>query len=217
MGVRGFLLITLLALGAAASAAQAATIPVTTTADVTAEDGLCSLREAILAARVNLPVQGCPAGSVDGVDTVQLSAATYTLAQPGPGEDGNMTGDLDTGPGHAMRITGRGAGTTVIDANGLDRAFDVFATATLTLEDLAVRGGVAPGGKVTDNPEAGGDGGAVHNLGSLSVARVAFEDNVAGAGDGGSFGEDGGTGGGGGAIWSGSGAGDPCPDRWIAA
>lgn len=57
------LLIPLVALGAAASAAQAATIPVTTTSDVIANDGLCSLREAVFAARADLAIQGCPAGS----------------------------------------------------------------------------------------------------------------------------------------------------------
>jgi len=113
---------------------------VTTNADLIAADGLCSLREAIFAARFNMPVTGCPAGSPDGVDTLALDATTYVLALPGSGEDGNETGDLDTGPAHAMRISGRGTAATVIDAKGVDRVFDVLATADLTLEDLTIRG-----------------------------------------------------------------------------
>jgi CSLREA domain-containing protein len=110
MCVRGFLLITLLALGAAASAAQAATIPVTTTADTIANDGQCSLREAVFAARFDQGYQGCAAGSGD--DVVQLEAADYRLAAGGGGEDGNETGDLDTGPFSVVRIAGRGMNAT---------------------------------------------------------------------------------------------------------
>ncbi len=100
------LLVTILALGAVTSAAQAATIPVTTTADVVGADGLCSLREAVFAARLDLAVQGCPAGSGD--DVVQLEAKEYRLAPGGAGEDGNDSGDLDTGPFSTLRLVGRG-------------------------------------------------------------------------------------------------------------
>ena len=176
MRVSWFLL-TLLALGAAASAAQAATIPVTTTADTLANDGLCSLREAVFAARFDLPIDGtvgtttgCPAGSGD--DIVALEAKDYRLAPGGAGEDGNTSGDLDTGPASALRIVGRGMGATVIGASG-DRALDVAPGANLGLTDLTVRDSVAPGGA---------SGGAVRNRGVLTVLRVAFINNAAGDG-----------------------------------
>jgi CSLREA domain-containing protein len=99
----------------AASGAQAATIAVTTTADVTAADGLCSLREAVLAARVDGPVQGCAAGTL-GEDVVQLEAGEYRLAAGGANDDNNESGDLDTGPASTLRIVGRGMNATVIGA-----------------------------------------------------------------------------------------------------
>ncbi|HZJ29425.1 MAG TPA: CSLREA domain-containing protein, partial [Solirubrobacterales bacterium] len=57
------LVAVLAALLAGAATAHGATIPVTTTTDVVADDGLCSLREAVFAARFDGPVQGCPAGA----------------------------------------------------------------------------------------------------------------------------------------------------------
>ena len=192
MRVRHNLLLTLLALGAAGSAASAATIPVTTTADTIANDGQCSLREAVLAARFDQAVQGCAPGA-SGEDVIQLEAAEYRLAAGGAGEDGNESGDLDTGPFNTLRIVGRGMNATVVGAAG-DRVFDVFTGASLGLADLTVRDGIAP---------EGGSGGAVRSRGTLTALRVAFINNAAGKGhtpeD---VGDDSGEGGGGGAIAS---------------
>jgi len=159
------------ALLAVVPAAQAATIPVTTTQDVVANDGLCSLREAVFAARFDLAVQGCTAGT-SGEDVIQLDAAEYRLAGGGASEDGNNSGDLDTGPSNIVRIIGRGLNATVIGGAG-DRVFDVFSGASLGLADLSVRDGVAPEDQA---------GGAVRNKGSLTALRVAFTNNVAGDG-----------------------------------
>ena len=61
--------------------AHAATITVNTTADVVADDGVCSLREAITAANTDTSSGAtggeCAAGS--GADTITLSAGTITL------------------------------------------------------------------------------------------------------------------------------------------
>jgi hypothetical protein len=153
-------------------------------------DGLCSLREAVFAARFNAPVQGCPAGSAAEIDTITLGPGTFDL-EPGAGgtEDGNESGDLDTGPASALRIVGAGAGVTVIDALRGDRALDVFQGSSVALESLTVtRGRSGPGGV----------GGAVRNQGGLTILRATFEDNAAGAGA-----EPLEAGGAGGAIWSG--------------
>jgi CSLREA domain-containing protein len=184
-------LVPLAALAGAASA-HAAAIPVTTTADAVVADGLCSLREAVSAARFNAPVQGCPAGSAAETDTITLGPGTFDL-EPGAGgtEDGNESGDLDTGPAGngPLRIVGGGAGITVIDALRGDRALDVFQGVSLSLEALTItRGRSGPGGV----------GGAVRNQGSLTVLRATFEDNATGAGA-----EPLEAGGAGGAIWSG--------------
>ena len=176
---RGLLLLLVL-LGPAAIA-QGAEIQVTTTADLLAADGLCSLREAVFAARDNTPFQGCAAGAVAGTDTILLDAQTYALSLPGAGEAGNMTGDLDTGI-QAVRITGRGTGATAIDASGIDRAFDLVEGASLTLEDLTVRNGRGPEG------DPGEAGGAIRSQGALTALRVSFVANSAGDGSSGSMG-----------------------------
>ena len=104
---------TLLTFGAlllAGGAAQAATVPVTTTVDGPingTNDELCSLREAVAAARNDAAVQGCPAGS--GADTVALPAGAFTLSTVGYNEDLGFAGDLDVG-GPPIRVVGAGLG-----------------------------------------------------------------------------------------------------------
>ncbi len=181
----------LLALGATlgvAGAAQGATIPVTTPSDGIAADGACSLREAVTASRDNAPYQGCPAGDAAGTDSILLDARDYVLSLAGSGEGTNLTGDLDTGV-QSLRIVGRGAGITALDANRIDRAFDVVEGASLALADLTVRNGLTPTG------DPGEEGGGVRSQGSLSVLRVAFVANVAGDGSSGAVVGGGGSGG----------------------
>ena len=76
---------------AADVADPAATVDVTPFEDVVADDGACSLREAIGAVNAQA-ASGALAG--DG-DTVMLAAVTYRLTIIGPGETGNASGDLD--------------------------------------------------------------------------------------------------------------------------
>src|SRR3989337_694097 len=69
-----------------------AMIKVSDTADVVADDGLCTLREAILAANNNLPSGGtsgeCPAGRDRRTDTITLTnGATYSLSIGSSNED----------------------------------------------------------------------------------------------------------------------------------
>lgn len=62
-------------------AAPTATITVNTTADTVADDGKCSLREAITAANTNVAVGGCPAGAVGNA----FSGDKIEFAIPGDG------------------------------------------------------------------------------------------------------------------------------------
>ena len=105
------------------------------TNDGTCDISSCSLREAIIAAN---------AYGVDAV--VSIPAGTYTLSINGTGEDGAATGDLDITAN--IRIAGAGREQTIIDANGIDRVFDMRASAAI--EFLSVTGGIAP------NSEDGG-------------------------------------------------------------
>ncbi|MBJ7454683.1 MAG: hypothetical protein JHC74_01365, partial [Thermoleophilia bacterium] len=182
-----------MALAVTAMTAHGATIPVTTTLDGpitgTTNDGLCSLREAVVSATLDTAVQGCPAGS--GADVVALPAGTFTLTASGFTDQQGFAGDIDV-TGSVVRVLGAGAGATVIQVGFEDRAFDVFSTADLTLEGLTVRGARLP-------DDSGANGAGVRNQGRLTVIRVEFADNEAGLGD--NTDGLGGLGGGGGAIW----------------
>ncbi len=163
--------------------ASAATITVNSSSDTLADDGLCTLREAVIAANSNTASGAmggeCAAGSASEAATIVLSAGTYTLSIAGTGENASAMGDLDvTAP---LTITGVGVATTTIDAAGIDRAFDL--TSTLSLTDLTIRGGSASG------PDTIGEGGGVLVTGgTLTVTRTKFQDNFGNEGGGGSGG-----------------------------
>ncbi len=127
---------TSMALLGLASAAQAATWNVTTTADTnsgTCEPSSCSLRQALAAAS-------------DG-DTIVLpaSASAYQV----------VNGPLDVEA--AVTISGAGAGSTTISAEGSSRVMNVFSnTGAVTLKGLTITGG---NGGAT--PSGGTDGGGI--------------------------------------------------------
>ncbi len=80
--------------------AGAATIKVTTQQDVVADDGKCSLREAVSAANTNLPSGSSPGEYAAGdaaptVDEIRLKGKRYRLTRGGPADDLNLGGDLD--------------------------------------------------------------------------------------------------------------------------
>ena len=148
----------------AAPPVGAASLSVTTTNDELNSDGDCSLREAIRAANLNVPVDACPAGG-SGLDTINLPAGTYKLSVGGANEDAAATGDLDlTG---TLKLQGAGVTATIIDAQDLDRVFDVLAGATVTLSRLTIQNGTAP------------DGGGARNAGALVLQNVTVQNNAA--------------------------------------
>src|SRR5262245_1002241 len=155
-----------------AAPAQAATIAPTTTQDVVALDGQCSLREAISAA--NDDVAGgapeCTSGS--GADIIELApASTYVLDRVGS-EDLNGGGDLDVLEGLTIRPAGPGTATIVQTA--ADRVIDVRAE-SLVLERVRVTGGRAPAGQAGAAGSsavggAGADGGGIRCIGATQLA-----------------------------------------------
>lgn len=177
-------------LGASTSKSPA-TIVVNTGADLIADDGQCSLREAITAANQDMPsgamVGECSAGN--GADTITLPQGTYTFALNGI-EDGNLGGDLDiTGD---LTIEGADRATTIINAAHLDRVLHIL-NGTVLVQDVTITGGHAPNGSAGNN---GANGGGVLNFGSLQFIRTLIVDNEAGSGG------SNGAGGEGGAIYS---------------
>lgn len=159
----------------AAVPAPATTIPVDSTFDDLDQgpNGNCTLREAVVAANTNAAVDDCPAGEPGpGVtDLITVPAGTYTLAIAGSGEDAGLTGDLDLTD--RVSIVGAGARVTVIDADGLDRVFDV-GNVSAALVDLTLRGG-----------STGGNGGGVENGGILTIEGCTITLNSSGGPGGG--------------------------------
>jgi CSLREA domain-containing protein len=167
-----FVLTSMFALSATAS-----TIVVTTTADTLADDGLCSLREAIIASNTDAAVGGCVAGA--GSDVVDVPAGVYLLAIAGQAEDASVSGDLDLVD--TVRLVGAGARQTIIDANGLDRVLHILSPSTV--EALTLRNGVAGA------PYQRG-GGALVSVPTLffgaaaTLSGLSIENNVAEMGAG---------------------------------
>jgi CSLREA domain-containing protein len=188
--------------------ARAAAIVINTNADVVnSGDGLCSLREAIVAANTDTasgPGAGeCAAGS--GADTISF-AANYTITlAPAFGQLPNVTSQIT--------VNGRGVANTIIQAHASPntanaRVFLIGSAANLTLNALSVRNGRCNGSCVS-LPDGGGGiynagtltlrnsviaanwvgniGGGIYNGGTLIVTRSTFSGNSAGGYGGGIY------------------------------
>lgn len=144
-------------------------ITVTTTMDDMTINGNCTLREALRAAQTNLPVDACP--SAAGVNTVILPAGHYRLSLPGVNEDQGLTGDLDIYA--PVFLQGAGPSVTFIDAQGIDRVFNIHAGGDLRASNLTITGGNSVG--VSD----GRGGGVYNNSGTVVLTNVVIAGNFA--------------------------------------
>ena len=176
------LLAALLAVAAlsvgAPSVAQAATITVDSTTNTVADDGLCTLREAITAANTDTASGAtageCPAGS--GADTIELGVAlTYTLDVVDNSTDG------DNGlPSITSEITINGNGSTIERIEGFFLEFRIFhvgASGDLSLNDVTITGG-------SWNTDSADFGGGIVNQGVLIIADNTISFNVSATADG---------------------------------
>ena len=119
------------------------------------------------------------ANALAGDDTIVLPAGTYTLTLAGTNEDLARTGDLDiTDVSGRLTIRGAGVGLTVIDANSLERVFEIFAGAELILEDVTITGGLVVGSA---------DGAGINNVGTVSIinSEIIGNDALGSGSDGG--------------------------------
>lgn len=206
---------TVIGLGLIGLSAQAATIPVSTSAASSSTE--CTLVDAIVAANTDSAVGACPAGS--GADVITLLAGSvirftspYTAVTALPAVSSAIT------------IEGQGA-TVQRDPTAATefRLLSVVSGGDLTLRKLTLRGGVVRGvdgggievtafdarllidhGTVTDNasfitgggppdeygdfpPEFGGNGGGIANRGDLTIRNSTVSGNVSQRSGGGVF------------------------------
>lgn len=151
------------------STSFAATINVNNTADLASAScwpgmDTCTLREAISLANANV-----------GLDTVFVPAGHYALSLGGINEDGNLSGDLDITDD--VVIIGASTDTTIIDAQSIDRVFQVW-DARATLSNLTITGGYAP---PTGTWSTGG-GVDAHGSPMLIIEDARLTNNKAAAG-----------------------------------
>jgi CSLREA domain-containing protein len=162
--------------------AHAATIKVTTTADVMVNNTTCSLREAIIAANnnSNLHEDACTAGSATKTDTITLAGgATYSLTISGSGDDEGEAGDLDVLDNTASLdlIIKSGGGPATIEQNAAtdDRVLHVIDGAAVQVKKVNFSGG----GNVTNG------GGILVDSAALTLDTCIVTGNVAAESGGG--------------------------------
>jgi S-layer homology domain. len=156
----------------------AASIVVNSAADTIANDGVCTLREALEAAQANFAQNGCAGGSAAGVDIISF-AGNYTIT---------LSSQLPTITSSVM-IQGRGPANTIIQAAANPnvatwRVFQVYTTGNLTVDGLTVRNGRCNGSCTTLGGVDPNAGGGIHNSGTLTLKNSIISGNTALGGGG---------------------------------
>ncbi|MGH7717294.1 MAG: Ig-like domain-containing protein, partial [Gemmatimonadaceae bacterium] len=171
---------------AGAEAARAATITVNTTQDAQPSPSQCrqvandcALRQAIDAA-------------ANG-DVVLLPAGSYAVT----------LGEVPVNVSVTIMGSVGAPGTVTVSAGGNSRIFNIGSVAfgvPVSIQGLTLSAGQARDGEASG--DAGANGGAILNLGTLSMSNSVVTGSRAGDGAGGTGSANGGAGGDGGAIWS---------------
>ena len=126
----------------------------------------CTLRAAIMQAN-----RATGLGAI-----ILLPAGIYSLTISFTGLDGEANGDLNlTTPATGspkITITGAGAGSTIIDANQIDRVFHIHPGRVASISDVTIRNGYYV-------PNVNAYGGGVYNEGSLTMINSTISANKA--------------------------------------
>ena len=146
-------------------------VVVTSLEDTVAEDGEITLREAVQASCTNAPVGDAPAGE-PGYRMDRIFFAPE-LFDDGPGSLILTGGRIEVSG--VLHITGPGPELLSVDGNEQDRVFTVAEDAVARFEGFLIRGG-QNNAQILPPISAGGAG--ISNEGTLSVADMAFEDNL---------------------------------------
>jgi hypothetical protein len=131
--------------------------------------------------------------------TVILPGSTYTLTIAGSSEDAALTGDLDII--EDLAITGAGRANTTLNADSLDRVFDLLGSPIVQISGVTITGGNSDFGggiyvqsgeltltnsRVTNNA-AGGSGAGIHSKSTLTIIHSRLDNNWAYESGGGLF------------------------------
>jgi CSLREA domain-containing protein len=159
--------------------ARAAGILVNSNADTVANDGACTLREAITNANGNSQLYASPGECATGAgaDTITF-AANYTITLV----DSQLPAITTE-----IAINGNGAANTIIQANAAAntatyRVFQVTSTGIFTLNDVTVRHGVCNGSCEGIAPNFGG---GIFSEGETTINNSILSNNIATGGGGG--------------------------------
>jgi predicted outer membrane repeat protein len=168
----------------------------------------CSLREAVQSIDNGANFGGCVADLTTPygtADTIVLQPNTFTLTRTGGSPNDNATGDLDITKSVSIVGAGDQPGGTQIDANNIDRAFDVIDNGVAGAVNLGIIGvGIANGdtalnggaiqandpqgvlsvqGSTIADSSAGGVGGAIARgpttTGTTNISTTEFDGNTA--------------------------------------
>ncbi len=165
-------------------------ISVTTTADEFGTGSQCSLREAVQAINTAASFGGCTYTAGD--NTIQLIDETYDLTITGTGDDANATGDIDI----IAPMTILGSGGSAVDAHGIERVFQIHASAVaVTFDSVEIRNGGNTGygggifcreadltlvdSTIRDNSGTWGGGVYIDDGGNLAVTNTVILSNTA--------------------------------------
>ncbi len=154
------------------SIVQAATFTVNTTndtVDVTIGNGSC----ADAAGQCSLRAAIQEANSAAGNDQISLPTGTYLLTIiPTTNEHSAAKGDLDVNQsGAKLTLIGAGAGQSVVDANSVDRVFDIRSGSSAELQGITVKRGVVKESGIVLV------GAGIRNAGTLTLVNVSLEGN----------------------------------------
>ena len=175
--------------GVFALPAGAATITVNTTGDIIGDDGVCSLREAVIAANTNLASGATPGECAAGeavataVDRIDIPAGTYTLTISPVNDALDATGAPTVYVYREYTLTWSGADdkflpTVTPDATNGD--IDITESANLVgagKDVTIIDAGWVPGGAVND-PAVDPDVGSTPGLSDRVLHVVSATDNV---------------------------------------
>jgi CSLREA domain-containing protein len=175
-------ILTVCAVLVAAASVVATEFTVDSTADavdVSPGDGACKTATKVCTLRAAI----METNALPGEDAITLPAGTYTLTLAGRNELAATTGDLNIAD--ALTIFGDGSETTIIDAAGIDRVFEIHSPsdAAIVFVGITVQNGSAetPGETVVS---VQGGGIYVEFGGNLSLEDCLVQSNAANQGGG---------------------------------